>query len=53
MPDPIPPLPGASPPTGVLTLHTDLLGDLQVPGGAARAAELAHPIQRAEVHSAG
>ncbi len=45
MPDP----PDACP--GALTLHTDLLGDLQVPGGAGRAAELEALTSRAALYA--
>ncbi len=56
VPDPAaPPLPGlAAPPDaplGALTLHTDLLGDLQVPGGAGRAAELEALAARAALYA--
>ena len=36
---------------GALTLRTDLLGDLQVPGGAARAAELEALASRAALYA--
>ena len=38
-------------PSGVLTLRTDLLGDLQVPGGAGRAAELEALAARAALYA--
>ena len=44
---------GADPPdpAGALTLRTDLLGDLQVPGGAGRAAELEALAARAALYA--
>ena len=49
------PLPGAPDPPdarlGALTLHTDLLGDLQVPGAAGRAAELEALASRAALYA--
>jgi len=44
---------GTDPPDspGALTLHTDLLGDLQVPGGAGRAAELETLASRAALYA--
>ena len=49
-----PPAPGGTDscnPAGALTLHTDLLGDLQVPGGAGRAAELEALAVRAALYA--
>ena len=55
MPDTVAPSPPGAPdppsPTGALTLHTDLLGDLQVPGGAGRAAELEALAARAALYA--
>lgn len=49
------PIPPASPATpaedGSLVLHTTLLGDLVVPGGASRAAELRELAARAAVYA--
>ncbi|MBS5905299.1 MAG: hypothetical protein KIC89_21830, partial [Acetobacteraceae bacterium] len=55
-PPPDPPAPPASPATpaaagGSLVLHTTLLGDLVVPGGAARAAELRELAAQAAVYA--
>jgi hypothetical protein len=41
----------ASPENDSLTLHTDLLGDLQVPGGARRSVELEALAARAAVYA--
>jgi len=38
-------------PPGALTLHTDVLGDLQVPGGAGRAVELEALASRAALYA--
>lgn len=50
-----PPLPGVPDPPdtfpGAITLHTELLGDLQVPGGAGRAAELEALATRAALYA--
>ncbi|HEY8612318.1 MAG TPA: hypothetical protein VIL69_13630 [Roseomonas sp.] len=46
-----PALPPPPPPPGSLRLHTRLLGDLLVPGGAARAAELRKLSARAAVYA--
>ena len=41
----------ASPAHDSLTLHTDLLGDLQVPGGVGRAVELEALAARATIYA--
>ena len=55
MPDaaapPLPGVPDPPAPAGALILHTDLLGELQVPGGAVRAAELEALASRAALYA--